>query len=52
MVIHRSTRLPLCNILVLPNQIFDLLGTDRVSDDDDEETDPDSIVNDDSDDDF
>ena len=36
----------------LPNQIFDLLGADGVSDDDDKETDPDNRFNDDSDDDF
>ena len=41
-----------CVVNALPNQIFDPHGTDGVSDDDDEETDPDSIVNDDSDDDF
>ena len=42
-----------CVSEALPNQIFDLLGTDGVSDDDDDkETGPDIIVNDDSDADF
>ena len=36
----------------LPNQMFELLGIDGVSDDEGEEIDPDNIVNDDSDDDF
>ena len=36
----------------LPNQIFELLGIDRVSDDEGEDIDPDNIVIDDSDDDF
>ena len=34
-----------CVVDALANQFFYLLGTDGVSDDDDQETDPDNIIN-------